>query len=202
MNVVGTVHIVDDDDAFRDSLRRLVESQGMAPETHPNAEAFLARDAHTRPCCLVLDMRMPGLSGLELQKKLLETRSRIPIIILSAHGSVETAVRAMKAGAVDFIKKPYDPPALLTCIRKALACDARRYEKEKELADIEARFQLLTPRETEVMELLVAGHPPKRIAFELDISRKTVDVHRSHVLTKLRVDSVLGLLKLTQALKE
>lgn len=196
MNDEPVVVVVDDDKAMRKSLARLLDSVGLNVETYDSAEAFLADYDRTRPGCLILDIRMPGISGLELQERLLADGVHLPVIIMSAHGDVEKAVRAMKSGAVDFIKKPYKGSVLLKCIREALAIDARRRRDEAARTGVAARVARLTPREREVMALLVAGKPAKQVAFELGLSRKTVDVHRSHITSKMRVDSVVELARL------
>ena len=198
MSNEATVFVVDDDEAMRKSLRRLMESVGLPVETYGNAEAFLANYDPARAGCLILDIRMPGMSGLELQEKLISDHIRIPTIIISAHGDVEKAVRAMKSGAVDFIRKPYKGKVLLTRIREALLLDARARNEEAQRADIADRIARLTPREREVMGLLVAGKPAKRIAFELGLSRKTIDVHRGHIMTKMRVDTLVELARMVQ----
>lgn len=196
MDPEPTVFVVDDDEAMRKSLRRLMESVGLAVETHSSADGFLDSYDPARPGCLILDIRMPGMSGLELQDRLGTDRIHIPVIIISAHGDVEKVVRAMKSGALDFIKKPYKGKVLLTRIREALQLDRRIRREEAERADVAARLARLTPREREVMALLVIGKPAKRIAFELGLSRKTVDVHRGHVMTKMQVDSLVELARM------
>ncbi|UCG87907.1 MAG: response regulator transcription factor [Gemmatimonadota bacterium] len=194
----ATVFVVDDDDALRKSLRRLMQSVGLPVETYPDAQAFQASYDPSRPGCLILDIRMPGMNGLELQQKLVSESIRIPVIIMSAHGDVEKAVRAMKAGAVDFIKKPYKGKVLLERVRHALKLDAQIRREEAQRADIAARIASLTPREHEVMKLLAAGKSPKQIAFEFGLSRKTVDVHRGHIMLKMQVDSLVELAQLVQ----
>ncbi len=200
MDPEATVTIVDDDEAMRRSLRRLMEAVGLPVETHPSAEAFLEQYDPARPGCLILDIRMPGMSGLELQEKLLADRIRIPVIIISAHGDIEKAVRAMKSGAVDFIKKPYKGKILLARIREALDMDARRRQAEAEQAHIRARIARLTPREQQVMDFMVSGKSAKQIAFELNLSRKTVDVHRGHVMAKMQVDYPVELVRMVSEL--
>jgi len=198
MHPEATVFVVDDDKAVRESLQRLMESVGLAVEAYPDAQAFLDGYNRTRPGCLLLDVRMPGMSGLELQEKLAGEGYGIPVIIISAHGNVEKAVRAMKTGAIDFIKKPYKGKLLLDRIRQALELDAQLRLEDAERAEVAARLEHLTPREHEVMSLLVAGKYPKQIASELGLSRKTVDVHRSHIMMKMQVDSLVELARLVQ----
>lgn len=198
MHSEGTVFIVDDHDAFRDSLHRLLESSGFSAESYCNAEEFLDAYDPERPGCLILDIRMPGMSGIELQEKLAREGVRTPVIMISAHGDVETAVRAMLTGAVDFIKKPYDVTHLLDRVQQALEHEARMRRERARQAEVDTRMSLLTPREREVMQLLACGQTPKEIAFELDVCRKTVDVHRSHIMTKLGVDSLIDLARMVQ----
>lgn len=193
----ATVFVVDDDDALRKSLRRMLKSVDLPVETYPNAQAFLEAYDPARPGCLVLDVKMPGLSGLELQEELARLDRRIPVIMISAHGDVEMTVRAMKRGAVDFLKKPYRGKVLLERVRQALALDGRLRVEEAERARAAARLDVLTPREREVMALLVAGKAPKQIAFDLGLSRRTIDVYRGHIMMKLQVDSVVDLVQLS-----
>ena len=156
INLEPTVFVVDDDQAMRDSMGRLMESVGLAVQTYPNAEVFLEQFDSSRPGCLILDIRMPGMSGLDLQERLGACEDCIPIIIMSAHGDVEKAVRAMKSGAVDFIKKPYKGEVLLARIREALALDVEARRERARRVEREERLARLTPREQEVIELLVA----------------------------------------------
>ena len=199
MDAEATVFIVDDDEAVRESLGRLMESVGLASQSYPDAQAFLDDYDERRPGCLLLDIRMPGKSGLELQQQLVADGIKIPVIIISAHGDVEKAVQAMKAGAVDFIRKPYQGQILLDRIREALKLDEKVRQQERQRAEMADRVALLTPREREIMILLVAGKRPKQIAFELGLSRKTVDVHRGHIMTKMRADSLVELARMAQA---
>ncbi len=192
----GTVFVVDDDTAVRKSLQRLMESVGLPVETHGSAEEFLEGYDRTRPGCLVLDIRMPGIDGLQLQEKLVSDRINIPTIIVSGHGDVEKAVRAMKSGAVDFIRKPYKGDVLLDRIREALEQDADTRRAQAARAEVSTRINRLTPREREVMAMLVEGKSAKRIAFELGLSRKTVDVHRGHIMTKMQAESLVELVRM------
>ncbi|MHC4697717.1 MAG: response regulator transcription factor, partial [Planctomycetota bacterium] len=176
MSTEETVYIVDDNTDFRESLRALMESAGLTTETYAGAQDFLDGYNATRPGCMVLDIQMPGMNGLDLQEKLAKEGIHIPVIVLSAHGNVEKAVRAMKTGAVDFIRKPYEAEALMDRVWHALELDEQRRKKDAERADVAERMGLLTPRQFEVMELLVAGKAPKEIAYALGLSRKTADV--------------------------
>ncbi|MFQ5412643.1 MAG: response regulator transcription factor, partial [Phycisphaerae bacterium] len=174
----------------------------MRVRKFPGAEAFLEGYDPDLPGCLVLDIRMPGMSGLELQDKLAKLKIGIPIIILSAHGDVETAVRVMHAGAVDFIRKPYDTARLLDRLCQALALDTRRRQEEAAKAEVARCLARLTPREHEIMLFLATGKTVKEIAFGLGLSQRTVNVHRSHIMTKLRVDSVIDLAAMARFVEE
>ncbi len=196
MSVGATIFVVDDDEALRKSLRRLLQSVGFTVEAFASAEAFLADYDPDRPGCLILDVRMPGMNGLELQEELTRIGPGIPVIIISASGEVDSTVRAIKQGAVDFLKKPYKGKVLLERVRQALELDARCREEAKKRARAMARLDKLTPRELEVMGFLVEGKSVKKIAFELGLSRKTVDVHRGHIMTKLQADSVVDLVRM------
>ncbi len=197
-----TVFVVDDDPAVGDSIRLLLRSVGLQSEVHLSGDEFLAAYEADRPGCLVLDVRMPGMSGIEVQERLQELGSTLPIIFVTAHGDVPMAVDAMKAGALDFVEKPFRDQELLDKIRQALDHDARIRDERSAVAEIEGRLSRLTPRETEVMELVVAGKSNKRIARELGISRRTVEVHRARVMDKLKVDSVSRLVQLVMRAKE
>lgn len=198
MNTRNTVFIVDDNEDFRESLCALMEAAGLPAESYASAQDFLDNYDTADPGCLVLDIKMPGMDGLELQERLVREGIRIPVIILSAHGNVEKAVRAMKTGAVEFIKKPYEAEALLDCIWHALELESTRRKEDAQRADVAERFALLTPREFEVMQLMVAGRAPKEIAHALGLSRKTVDVHRGHVMMKTQADSLVDLVRMAQ----
>jgi len=196
MEMKPTVFIVDDDEAVRKALRLLIKSAGYGVETYGSAQEFLDAYDPTRLGCLVLDVRMPGMSGPELQERLSAQRIRVPVIIITGHGDVPMAVRAVKRGAIDFIQKPFDDRVLLERIEQAIELDARRQQQQLERARLEARMGRLTPREREVMDLLVTGKGNKEIAFELGLSRKTVDIHRAHIMMKLDLDSLADLLRI------
>lgn len=193
-----TVFVVDDDEAVCQSLSMLVKTIGLNVQTYTSAKNFLDAYDPSQAGCLILDVRMPGMSGLELQSKLAAEGINIPIIIITGHGDVPMAVEAVKAGAVDFIEKPFRDQILLDDIQKAIEIDAQAQREQAESADIEAKLVLLTPREREVMDLLVAGKSNKMIAYELGISHKTVDFHRAHIIEKMQVGSVVELVRLTQ----
>lgn len=191
-----TVFVVDDDQAMRSSLKWLIESVGMEVETFDSAHAFLDTYYPGRAGCLLLDVRMPGMSGLELQDYLTRREIRIPVIIITGHGDVAMAVKAMKAGAVDFIEKPFDDEQLLNSIRKALAYDEQHRALHARKADIAARLAELTPREHEVMAMVTDGKSNKEIAAALSVSAKTVEVHRARVMDKMRADSLAELVRM------
>lgn len=198
----GIVHVVDDDQAVRASLELLIRSVGLSVKTFSSAQAFLENYQSDETGCLVLDIRMPGMSGLELQRHLKGQRVDIPIIIISGHGDVPIAVRAMKDGALEFLEKPFSKQLLLEHIRYALKRDEERRAASQNQAEIEERLASLTNREHEIMQLIVAGKISKQIAAELGISKKTVDVHRARVMQKMKVDSLPQLVELTLARRQ
>jgi FixJ family two-component response regulator len=195
----GTVFVVDDDQAVRKSLEMLFTSVDITARVFPNAQDFLARYDPEEPGCLVLDVRMPGMSGLELQRQLKDSGIGIPVIIVTGHGDVPIAVRAMKDGALEFLEKPFSKQMLIDHVQAALQRDADRRRGLERLSDIDTRISGLTDREREVMELVVAGKLSKQIAAELGISKKTVDVHRARVMHKMKVDSLAELVELVLA---
>lgn len=191
-----TVFVIDDDDAVRSSLRLLFKSYGLDTVLHASAEDFLANYDHSRAGCVVLDVRMPGMSGPELQRHLKETGADLPTIIITGHGDVPVAVRAMKDGALEFLQKPFSTQLLLEHIRAALDRDVERREALARRSSVAARLAALTERERQVMELVVSGKISKEVAAELGISKKTVDVHRARVMQKLQVQSLPELVEL------
>ncbi len=194
MSSDSTVFIVDDDAAVRDSLALLLESAGLAAETYASAQTFL--DAYTadRPGCLLLDVRMPGMSGLELQSVLKQRHIDVPVIFITAHGDVPLSARAFKAGAVDFLEKPVDERALIERVREALIRDERNRRRRSERAEVAARLERLTPREREVMTLVAQGQSNKEIAKHLNVSYRTVETHRARVMDKMEADSLSALI--------
>ena len=187
------VYLVDDDEAVRDSLGLLLRSVGMARAVYASALDFLEAYDPDQHACLVADIRMPGLSGLELQQRLNERRAEIPIIFITGHGDVPMAVTAMKSGAADFIQKPFRDQDLLDRIHKALEQDKERRVWRAEEKVIRERLKLLTPRETEVMHRVVSGQANKVIALDLGVSQRTVELHRARVMRKLRMRSLAEL---------
>lgn len=188
------VYVVDDDEGVRSALRALIHSADLNVETYASAEDFLENHRPGRPGCLVLDLNMPGLSGLELQRRLTENQIELPIIMLTGEGSVSTAVTALQGGAVDFMEKPANPAELLSRIQKAIERDIARREALAERARARQRLTALTAREREVMEYVITGSSNKVIAFDLNISERTVELHRSRVMKKLGVRSVAELI--------
>ncbi len=191
-----TVFVVDDDPAMRQSLRWLIESVNLSVETYAAAQEFLAAYDPSRSGCLVLDVRMPGMGGLDLQDELRSREIEIPIIIVTGYAEVPTAVRALKGGAVDFIEKPFSDQLLLDRIQQAIASDRQARARQAERAELSARVAQLTPREREVMQLVVGGSSNREIAAELGLSVKTVEVHRARVMEKMKVDSLAELVRL------
>lgn len=196
INTRPTVFIVDDDTAVRDALKFLLRSVGHPVEAFASAQDFLDAYRDDRPGCLVLDIRMPGMSGLELQEKLVERRSIVPIIFITGHGDVPMAVEAMQAGAMDFIQKPFRDQDLLDRINQALEKDATNRAALGELNVIRERLTSLTPREREVMDLVVHGKANKVIAGDLDLSQRTVEIHRARVMEKMQASSLAHLVRM------
>jgi len=190
------VFVVDDDASVRKSLTRVMTSAGYTVETFASARDFMARAPSADPCCVVLDVRMPGLTGLDLQEALAGAGRPMPIVFITGHGDVSMSVRAMKAGAVDFLTKPFDLDSLLAAVRRALAKDLKDRSEEGRTAEVLARVRRLTPRETEVFALVVTGMLNKQIADALGIGEKTVKVHRARVMEKMQAGSVAELVRL------
>jgi two-component system response regulator FixJ len=199
MNHDPTVFIVDDDAEVRDAIKLLMDSVGLAAETFESAQHYLDRFNPRRPGCLVLDIRMRGMSGLDLQDRLTAEPLHPPIIIITGHGDVPMAVRAVKTGAVDFIEKPFNDQALLDAVHRAVEQDAERRGRASRLADIKARLERLTPREREIMDLVVAGSRNKVIAIDLGISQSTVEAHRAKVMEKMDARSLSDLMRMMLA---
>jgi RNA polymerase sigma factor (sigma-70 family) len=195
-----TVFIVDDDASVRDALKRLLRSVGLRCELFGSAQEFLRYRRPDLPSCLVLDVRLPGTSGLDLQRQLADAEIQIPIIFITAHGDIPMSVRAMKAGAVEFLPKPFRDQDLLEAIHIAMERDRTRRQRETEIAAVRARFETLTPREREVVAMVVSGMPNKRIATEIGITENTVKVHRSRAMDKMQALSLADLVKMVERL--
>jgi len=195
-----TVYIVDDDPAIRIAMQALLESVNVEHEIFASADEFLENEANHRSGCLVLDIRMPGLGGLELQDELISRGSTLPIIFITGHGDVPMAVDAMQKGAVDFIQKPFRDQELLDRIREALSTDLQRREELNKHAEVVSKLERLTNREKEVFDLVVTGKPNKVIAYELDVSQRTVEIHRARVMEKMEAKSLADLVRMHIAL--
>ena len=195
----STVFVVDDDQAMRNSLKWLIESVGVQVESFSSADDFLEQYQPGRSGCLVLDVRMPGMSGLDLQEHLTERNIGIPVVIITGHGDVPMAVRAMKSGAIDFIEKPFNDEVLLDAIRRALAFGEQQRSHQTEHLQIQERLQHLTPREHEVMEMVTEGRSNKEIANSLGVSAKTIEAHRARVMEKMQAGSLAELVRMVLA---
>ena len=191
-----TVFIVDDDPSIRFAMRALLDSVNIKHEIFASGDEFLDSDSDMRSGCLVLDIRMPGLGGLELQEELLNRGSTLPIIFITGHGDVPMAVEAMQKGAVDFIQKPFRDQELLDRIREALKTDSERRKEQRKHSAVADRVARLTNREREVFDLVVTGKPNKVIAYELGVSQRTVEIHRARVMEKMRAKSLADLVKM------
>ena len=194
----GIVCVIDDDEDVRKALERLLRSIGLAVETFPSPQAFLAYPLADRPSCLVLDVQLPGQSGLDLQTVLEQAELNIPIVFVTGHGDVPMSVRAMKAGAVDFLEKPFEDRALLDSIHRALSESRERRADRAERAVISQRIDSLTPREYQVLGLVVTGMLNKQVAGELGAAEKTIKVHRGRIMAKMRANSVVDLVRMTE----
>ena len=195
---VPKVFIVDDDASVRKSLVRVIESIGYRAEAFSSAEGFMTHDYQDGPSCLVLDVRMPGRSGIELQKELAARGVDVPIIFITGHGSIPMSVRAMKDGAVDFLPKPFDEKQLLAAIHQAIKRDVERRRQKVEKDEIGRLLHTHTPREHQVLRWVITGMLNKQVAYELGVTEKTIKVHRSRVMHKMKVESVAELVRLAQ----
>jgi FixJ family two-component response regulator len=192
----AVVFVVDDDASVRKSLTRLISEAGYTVQTFASAREFLARTPSAGPSCVVLDVRMPGLTGLDLQQTLAGAAHEIPIIFITGHGDISMSVKAMKAGAVDFLTKPFAGKDLLEAIQRAVTKDSQDIRAEARTDDIRERVKLLTPRESQVFALVVTGMLNKQIAAELGVGEKTIKVHRARVMEKMRAGSLAELVRL------
>jgi FixJ family two-component response regulator len=194
------VFVVDDDASVRESLDQLIRTTGWQPETYPSAEAFLARPRVPVPSCLILDISLPDLNGLELQRRIGSDRSEMPIIFITGHGDVPMTVQAMKAGAVEFLTKPWDGDVLLNAVENAIARSRAALEQDSEMEALRSRYATLSRREQEVMALVVSGLLNKQIAGRLGISEITVKAHRGKVMRKMKAASLADLVKMASRL--
>jgi len=195
------VFIVEDDPSMRNALKNLLRSVGLEPAVYASAQEFLETRRPDAPSCLILDVRLPGLSGLDLQRELSAANIQIPIIFITAHGDIPMSVRAMKAGAVEFLTKPFRDQDLLDAIQASLAQDRIRLQKENELSELRKRYESLTTRERELLPLVISGRPNKEIAFEIGTSEITVKVHRGHLMRKMQARSFADLLRMAAELQ-
>ena len=195
------VFVVDDDPSIRSSLKFLMSSVGLQVEGFDSADALLKRNLPDAPSCLVLDVRLRGLSGLDFQRELAARNCHMPIILITGHGDIPMSVRAMKAGAIEFLTKPFRDQDLLDAVRIALAKDRERCERRKEVSDLKERFNSLTPREQEVISMVVSGMLNKQIADQLATAENTVKVHRSRAMEKMQAQSVAELVKMIDKLE-
>lgn len=198
MNSTAPIVIVDDDRDVRESLKVLLEAAGHAVHVYNSAKAVLADDI-SGAACLIADIRMPEMDGLELQQEIVRRGYLLPVIVMTGHGDVPLAVRAMKAGAADFIEKPFSADEILLSVRTALDAGKRTRDKKSEAVRAQETLAVLTPREREVFDQIVAGHPNKIAAYELGISPRTVEIHRAHVMSKMRVRNLSDLVRISLA---
>ena len=195
------VFVVDDDPSIRRAIKRLIESVGLQVEVFGSAAEFRNSSHPDIVSCLILDIRLPGVSGLDFQRQLSEAKINLPIIFISAHGDVPMTVRAMKAGAIEFLTKPFRDQDLLDAVQVALQRDRARRQREGEIATLRERFESLSPREREVVDMVVSGMPNKQTAAKIGTSENTVNVHRSRAMEKMRAQSLADLVKMVERLK-
>jgi len=198
---IPTVFIIDDDRGMRAAIQDLVESVGLRAESFASGEEFIRRQRAANPSCLVLDVRLPQLSGLDFQRHLAESGVQIPIIFITAHGDIPMSVKALKSGAVEFLTKPFRDQDLLDAVQQAIERDKVTRQEQTQVEDLKTRHQALTAREREVMALVVTGMLNKQIAFELGASEATVKIHRGQVMRKMQAQSVVELVRMADKLK-
>lgn len=197
-----TVAVVDDDDQVRESLATLVQSMNLDVQLFASGREFLDRFVDDRPACIILDLRMPQLNGLEVLQELSLRRMRLPVIMISAHGDIPAAVSAMKIGAIDFLEKPYRGAALMDSVRRAIDLDTRRRQTDSQRDELFGRYESLSDVEKEVMRLTAAGKPDKAIAVKLDLSLRTIQLRRAGIMRKLGVNTRAELIRLTEVLEQ
>jgi RNA polymerase sigma factor (sigma-70 family) len=194
------VYVIDDDEAVCESITDLLRSVGHDVHSFRSAKEFLDSPRPEVPGCIVLDVRLPGQSGMEFQRRLIKSDIHLPVIFISGHGDIPMSVRAIKSGAIEFLTKPLNEQELLDAVQAGLARDRGRREESKIVAELQARFEHLTPREREILNLIVTGRPNKQIAAEVGLSEMTVKVHRSHVMQKMRAISLVDLVRMADRL--
>jgi two-component system response regulator FixJ len=190
------VHVIDDDEAMRESLAFLLGTVGIDVETYDSANAYLAVAAKVKAGCVITDVRMPGLSGVELLRRLRELKLGVPVIVITGHGDVPLAVEAMKIGAIDFLEKPFDDEVLLASVRSALSQIDRDHKRQSERSEIESRLATLSNRERDVLDGLVSGLANKQIAYDLGISPRTIEIYRANLMTKMQAASLSDLVRM------
>ena len=194
----ATVFVVDDDPSMRGALKNLLRSVGFEVETFGSAQEFISSQRSEMPACLILDVRLPGLSGLDLQRQLAEANIHLPIVFITGHGDIQMSVRAIKAGALEFLTKPFRDQDLLDAVQQAVDRDRETRANQAEVMDLEARYDSLSPREKEVMGLVVRGRLNKQIAAEIGTSEATVKLHRGRVMQKMQADSLADLIRMSE----